>query len=166
VTAAYVWLGDLDRAFAWLERSYADMEPWTVSALREAYDRVTLDDLRWVAFRNDPRYWTFVNRTHLSPLPPSHPGYAEDQAWRARQSRGRRNGRERTTPVGLDCFAAARTPVAGGPSTVRCDEVNHRPHRHFAARGHTIRQRPARFDRSAMRGPPGLERRGFGPGPV
>ena len=82
VAAAHIWLNDLDAAFVWMERSFVDMDLWLLNVLREAYLNDRINDPRWVAFREDPRYWSFIDRLKLPALPPTHPGYADDRAWR------------------------------------------------------------------------------------
>ncbi|MFP6584622.1 MAG: hypothetical protein VCD00_18965 [Candidatus Hydrogenedentota bacterium] len=32
--------------------------------------------------RDDLRYWAFIDTLDFSPLPPEHPGYGVEQAWK------------------------------------------------------------------------------------
>ncbi len=36
--------------------------------------------------RQDARYWALVEKIGYPPLPPNHPGYAEEQAWKIKQA--------------------------------------------------------------------------------
>jgi len=86
VATAFVWLGDLDNAFKYIERAYEDLSPWVFGMVRHSYLDYCINDDHWIAFRQDPRYWDVIERLKLPPLPPEHPGYTEEQAWLARKA--------------------------------------------------------------------------------
>jgi TolB-like protein/Tfp pilus assembly protein PilF len=82
----YVWLGDLDAAFATLDRSMQDPSVMTPVTLRGfCYLKGTINEPNMKAFRSDPRFWALIERMRCPPLPPEHPGYAEEQAWLAKK---------------------------------------------------------------------------------
>ncbi|MCH7910943.1 MAG: hypothetical protein IIB38_15180 [Candidatus Hydrogenedentes bacterium] len=84
---AYVSLDDLDAAFEWLEKGY-DSRDWGITRLRTIpYWKIYIDTPSWIRFRNDPRYRDLIERVGFPPLPPEHPGYAEEQAWLGRKAR-------------------------------------------------------------------------------
>ena len=37
---------------------------------------------KFASVRGDPRYWALIEKLQLPPLPPDHPGYAEEQVWK------------------------------------------------------------------------------------
>jgi len=82
----YVKLGMFDEAFKSLERSVelGERGPLLIryNPYIPAYERVE----GMGRFRTDPRYWNLVERIGFPPLPPEHPGYAEEQAWLARKA--------------------------------------------------------------------------------
>jgi len=82
VALAYLFLGDIDTAFEYLEQSFESPSPQTMLVTR-AYPFVesALDDPHFIAFRTDPRFFDLLNRMKLSPVPPGHPGYKEQQAY-------------------------------------------------------------------------------------
>ena len=82
----YVYLGDLDAAFNKIEQAIA-LRTTSVFLLRVVpYGPADLHVPAMTRFRNDPRYRETLARLKLPPLPPDHPGYAEEQAWLATTS--------------------------------------------------------------------------------
>jgi len=83
---AYVSLDDLDAAFEWLEKGY-DSRDWGITRLRTMpYWKIYLEDPRWIQFRNDARYRDLIARVRFPALPPEHPGYADEQAWKGEEA--------------------------------------------------------------------------------
>ena len=83
---AYVSLDDLDAAFEWLEKGY-DSRDWGITRLRTMpYRKIYLEDPSWIQFRNDARYRDLIARVGFPRLPPEHPGYADEQAWKAQEA--------------------------------------------------------------------------------
>ena len=73
----------MDEAFKRLEDVYDQREPALSTMFRSyPFAKGHINDPNWVAFRNDPRFWEFVERLNLPPLPYDHPGYAEEQEWK------------------------------------------------------------------------------------
>ena len=83
VAYTYVSLGRLDLAFDWLDRSKDARDRGLLWLRTIPYWKIYIDDPDWIAFRNDPRYWDLIDHMGFPPLPDTHPGYAEDQAWLA-----------------------------------------------------------------------------------
>jgi hypothetical protein len=82
---ALVLLGDLDQAFQLLNRAI-ELRLGQVNQYRvQPYEPRLIDHPNMVRFRNDPRYHEMVARMNFPPLPPEHPGYAEEQAWLAKK---------------------------------------------------------------------------------
>ena len=69
-------LDQLDEGFELLALALGDV--MGLSALRTAPGRDPL--------RDDKRYWDILASIGFPPLPPSHPGYAEEQAWLTRRA--------------------------------------------------------------------------------
>jgi tetratricopeptide (TPR) repeat protein len=66
VAAAYVTIGDHDRAFEWLEKLLVERGAWIVGLKVQP---------QWDPLRSDPRFHDLLRRANLAPLtapPPSH----------------------------------------------------------------------------------------------
>ena len=82
----YAVLGEYDTAFEFLEKGYENRDWWTVMIRTEPYRRIHSDNPSMTKFRKDSRFWSLVERMGFPPLPPEHPGYADEQAWLARKA--------------------------------------------------------------------------------
>ena len=82
VAASYVTLGKLDEAFEWVE--YLVREPWPevwMPFRLFPFLPSHLEDPNWIAFRTDSRFRALAEEANLPPVPPEHPGYAEEQEY-------------------------------------------------------------------------------------
>jgi TolB-like protein/class 3 adenylate cyclase/Tfp pilus assembly protein PilF len=84
-TLAYAALGELDSAFDWMDKSIAARDQGLGRFRVLLYRKALLNNPNVVKFRTDPRFWKLMDRAKLPPLPPDHPGYAEEQAWLAKK---------------------------------------------------------------------------------
>ena len=80
-----VLLGDLDAAFQRMEAAFDAGDSPSGYMRNWPYDDRFITDSHVIRFRNDPRYRRLIDRIKLPPLPPDHPGYAEEQAWLAQK---------------------------------------------------------------------------------
>jgi tetratricopeptide (TPR) repeat protein len=84
---AYIYLGEIDTALDWLEEAASTPNLQFYLALRIVpFGGAQQDDPHFVAFRNHPRYRALIDQMGFPRLPPSHPGYAEEQEWLAQMS--------------------------------------------------------------------------------
>jgi TolB-like protein/Tfp pilus assembly protein PilF len=81
----YAALGELDSAFEWMDKSIAARDSGLGRFRTMPYRKAHLNNPNIVKFRTDPRFWQLMDRAKLPPLPPDHPGYAEEQAWLAKK---------------------------------------------------------------------------------
>jgi hypothetical protein len=76
-----VALGDIDAAVNHLNRGRIYLNPGLSFPKKSLRFDPLLDSLR-----DDPRYWAFIDTLDLPPLPPGHPLYAKEQAWKIKQA--------------------------------------------------------------------------------
>lgn len=87
ISIAHARLGNLDAAFHWLEMGAEEPNFQYLLSLRVfPYLDTFVDDPNIVRFRTDPRYFEIINEENFPQLPTEHPGYEEEQAWRARKA--------------------------------------------------------------------------------
>ncbi len=85
LSIAYASLGEFDTSFEWMERSF-EARDFGVFWFRVLPYRVDhLNNPNMIRFRNDARFHEIMDRMKYPPLPPDHPGYAEEQAWLAKK---------------------------------------------------------------------------------
>jgi len=77
-----VALGEIDAAFSAYERGFEEREWWMTWLRIRPYTQGAVSP-DWAQLRKDPRYWDLMRRMNFPPLPPEHPGYADEQAQRA-----------------------------------------------------------------------------------
>ncbi len=82
---AYALLGEMDTAFKWMETS-VDSRDFGVFWFRVMpYRKDIANNPNMIRFRTDPRFHEIIDRMKYPPLPPEHPGYADEQAWLAKK---------------------------------------------------------------------------------
>lgn len=86
VYPVYVQLGDSETAFEWIEKGLDSRSPGVASLRALPYFPQFLHREQFIRFRNDARYYALLDRLKFPPLPPDHPGYAEEQTWLAAKS--------------------------------------------------------------------------------
>ncbi len=84
-TLVYATLDELDTAFEWMDKSISARDMGLRYFRTVAYHKSALRSPSFIKFRTDPRFWQLMDRAKLPPLPPDHPGYAEEQAWLAQK---------------------------------------------------------------------------------
>ncbi len=85
MSIAYAILGDFDRAFEWMDRSLESRDFGVFWFRTLPYRPDLLNNQNMIRFRTNDRFHSMIEQVGYPPLPPEHPGYAEEQAWFVRQ---------------------------------------------------------------------------------
>jgi hypothetical protein len=86
ITSVFVYLGDYETALEWIDRAIRDHATGILLFRTGPYRASVINHPNFIKFRTNHRYRELMDQLNFPPLPPEHPGYADEQAWLANRS--------------------------------------------------------------------------------